>query len=156
MTQRQHSDPASQLLRARERGALMFATGARFALLAIMAPTVWLLGTSTFDQAATTVALMVAALVLAASGFQVYKDRHLSAPGIANVVVDIALAYDTAAYLVSGPRRSGAAFWSHVEDFDCGAFTTADCLQHVDHAVGLPGGSNCWCHPRSLGAAGAG
>ena len=88
-TRSQLPDPAQQLLRQREVQALKVILGVRFLLVIIMAPLVWVLGQAPFDRIATSVALLVYLVAIAASAALVWRQRRLGAVGLVGVGLDV-------------------------------------------------------------------
>jgi len=82
-------DPAKELLWEREYKALRMSTMVRFAMIAIMAPMVWLLGTSMIDRVATTILLAIYVIVLAVSTLVLNRRKHLTIISLTGVAVDV-------------------------------------------------------------------
>lgn len=79
------------MLLKRELQALKLITAVRFVLIAIMAPMVWLLSFSSFDQIASLSLIVLYALVICASAYLIRHRRHLRAVGLAGVTLDVAM-----------------------------------------------------------------
>jgi len=82
-------DSATELLTLRELKALKLITIVRFMLMAIMAPLMWILGASRFDQMATLCVIIVYLLVAIVSAGLVRHRRHLKLVGLMGVGMDI-------------------------------------------------------------------
>ena len=82
-------DPVFKLLQVRELEALRIIIMARFALIAIMAPMAWMLGTTPMDRMATLSLLLAYGIVATVSAFLVKRRRHLGFAGLAGVGLDV-------------------------------------------------------------------
>ena len=84
-----HRDPAETLLRERELRALKLSSMVRAAMILIMAPMAWALGTNLFDQVATFVLLSIYLLVLASSAWLVKHRDRLTTISLMGVALDV-------------------------------------------------------------------
>ncbi|NND01033.1 MAG: hypothetical protein HKN85_12700, partial [Gammaproteobacteria bacterium] len=60
-------------------------------IIGIMAPAVWVLGSTLFDRVATTGLVVVYAVVLVGSWYCIKQARYIKAAGLAGAVLDIAM-----------------------------------------------------------------
>ena len=82
-------EPAEALLALRELKALKLITTVRFILMAIMAPLMWILGASRFDQVAMLSIIVAYLAVAIVSASLVRHKRHLKLVGLMGVGMDI-------------------------------------------------------------------
>ncbi len=82
-------EPAEALLALRELNALKLITTVRFMLMAIMAPLMWILGASRFDQLATLSVIAAYLVVATISAGLVVQKRHLRLVGLMGVGMDV-------------------------------------------------------------------
>ena len=82
-------EPAEALLALRELKALKLITTVRFILMAIMAPLMWILGASRFDQIATLSIIVAYLAVAIISAILVRHKRHLRFVGLMGVGMDV-------------------------------------------------------------------
>ena len=88
-TQNQIPESAADLLALRELKALKLITMVRFILMAIMAPLMWILGASRFDQMAMLSVIIAYLAVAMVSAGLVRHKRHLKLVGLMGVGMDV-------------------------------------------------------------------
>jgi class 3 adenylate cyclase len=82
-------EPAAELLALRELKALKLITTVRFIMMAIMAPLMWILGASRFDQMAMLSVIVTYLAVAIVSASLVRHKRHLKLVGLMGVGMDV-------------------------------------------------------------------